>query len=59
MNVRNPTVKRSSPKTSVMRGFLAPHPYVSRLLLKAFPWHVRFSGERVPEFLRSYLSPVS
>ena len=43
---------RPRPKTSVIRGFLAPHPYVSRLLFQAFPWHVRFSGERVPEFLR-------
>jgi hypothetical protein len=43
----------------VMRGFLAPHPCVFRLLLKAFPWHVRFSSERIPEFIRLSLSLVS
>src|SRR5262249_52326029 len=49
----------TSPKTSVMRGFLAPHPCVFRLLLKAFPWRLRFSSERVTEFLRLGLSLVS
>src|SRR5262249_24337694 len=40
------------PKTSVMRGFLEPHPCIFRLLLKAFPRPVCFSSERVSEFHR-------
>jgi hypothetical protein len=56
---RDPDVGQERLQAYLLRRYLKLHPYIWRLMTKAFPKRLWFSSERFPEFLRVVSSLIS